>query len=265
MDVLAFLGTGCGLPMTDRYHSSLLLEAEGRRWLLDAGEPCSHRLKALDVPFSSLDAILISHGHSDHLSGFPMVIQGAWLEGRTRPLPVYLPAELIAPLRGWLEAVYLPDKLIGFPLEFLAWEDLPGLTLDLDKGRLRVSLHPTTHLDGLRELIDPDESHRFLSYSLAFDWPASGKRLVYSADLGAPQDMAAILQPPCDLLVCEMSHFTPEELFTFLQGKPTRRLCLTHLTAEHGAEPEPLRALGRKMLPAMSEIRVVRDGERVEF
>ena len=76
---------------------------------------------------------------------------------------------------------------------------------------------------------------------------------------------AAILQPPCDLLVCEMSHFTPEELYTFLRGKPVRRLCLTHLTAEYGAEPEPLRALGRKMLPAMSEIRVVRDGERVEF
>ena len=265
MDVLTFLGTACGLPMADRYHTSLLLEADGRRWLLDAGEPCAHRLKALDVPFSSLDAILISHGHSDHLSGLPMVIQGAWLEGRSRPLPVYLPAELITPVRGWLDAVYLPDKLIGFEMNFLPWEALPGLALDLDGGRLRVSLHPTTHLDGLREIIDPAARDRFLSYSLAFDWPASGKRLVYSADLGAPQDMEAILQPPCDLLVCELSHFTPEELYAFLRGKPVRRLCLTHLTDEYGAQPEWLCALGGKTLPALREIRVMRDGERVEF
>ena len=265
MDVLTFLGTGCGLPMADRYHSSLLLEADGRRWLLDAGEPCSHRLKAMGVPFSSLDAVFISHGHSDHLSGLPMVIQGAWLEGRTRPLPVYLPAELIAPLRGWLEAVYLPDKLIGFTVEFFAWEELPGQAVNLDQGRLRVSVHPTSHLDGLRKLIDPAARDRFLAYSLAFDWPAGGKRFVYSADLGAPQDLEAILQAPCGLLVCEMSHFTPEELYAFLRDKLVGRLCLTHLTAEYGAQPARLCALGAEMLPAMGEVRAMRDGERVEF
>ena len=101
MDALTFLGTGCGWPMADRYHSSLLLEEGGRRWLLDAGEPCSHRLKAMGVPFDSIDAVFISHGHSDHLSGLPMLMQGAWLEGRSRALPVYLPSELIAPVRMW--------------------------------------------------------------------------------------------------------------------------------------------------------------------
>jgi ribonuclease Z len=265
MDVLTFLGTACGLPMTDRFHSSLLLEADGRRWLLDAGEPCSHRLKALEVPFSSLDAVLISHGHSDHLSGLPMVLQGAWLEGRTRPLPVYLPAELVEPLRGWLEAVYLPTKLIGFALEFHAWETSPGHAFTLDDGRLRVSVHPTTHLDGLRELIDPGNFERFLSYSLAFDWAESGKRLVYSADLGAPQDLAEILAVPCDLLVCEMSHFTPQELYGFLKDRPVPRLCLTHLSADYGAEPDWLRDLGAKTLTRAIDIRVMRDGDRIEF
>src|ERR1700742_4276679 len=110
MDALTFLGTACGIPMTDRFHSSILLESAGRRWLLDAGEPCSQRLKAMGISFKSLDGIFISHGHSDHLSGLPMIIQGAWLEPRSRPLPLYLPAELIFPIRTWLEAVYLPEK-----------------------------------------------------------------------------------------------------------------------------------------------------------
>ena len=250
--------------MTDRYHSSLLLEEGGRRWLLDAGEPCSHRLQAMGVPLESLDAVLISHGHSDHLSGLPMLIQGAWLEGRSRPLPLYLPAELIGPVRGWLDAVYLPEKLIGFPVAYQGWEQLDGKPLLLDGGRLRVSVNPTSHLDGLRELIDARAADRFRAYSLAFDWP-DGRRMIYSADLGRPDDLAALLTSPCDLLVCELAHFTPEELFLYLQDKPVRRLLLTHLTAEFSAQAGEIAARGARMLPNIKEVAVMRDDMRVEF
>ena len=263
MHALTFLGTGAGLPMVDRCHSSILLEADGRRWLLDAGEPCSHRLKALGVALSSLGAIFISHGHSDHLSGLPMLIQGAWLEGRTEPLPIYLPRELIEPLRGWLEAVYLPAKLIGFPIEMIGWEQQPGGGIVL--GDLRVSINPTTHLDGLRALIDPQASGRFLAYSLAFEWAASGKRLVYSADLGLPQDLDALLEQPVDLLICELAHFEPEELFAYLEDKPVRELCLTHLTAAFSARAPAICALGAKMLPHLRAVIAVDDKQRVEF
>ena len=155
--------------MADRFPSSILLESGGRRWLLDAGEPCSQRLKAMDVPFASLDAVFISHGHSDHLSGLPMIIQGAWLEARREPLPLYLPAELIAPVRTWLEAVYLPEKLVGFPIQFHAWETLLGGAATLDEGRLRVSVNPSTHLDGLRASIAPGAKDRFLACSIIHD------------------------------------------------------------------------------------------------
>ena len=208
MDALTFLGTACGIPMADRFPSSILLEAGGRRWLLDAGEPCSQRLKAMGVPFGSLDAVFISHGHSDHLSGLPMIIQGAWLEARRTPLPLYLPAELIAPIRTWLEAFYLPEKLVGFPIQFHAWETLPGRAVTLDDGRLRVSVNSSTHLDSLRAVIDPEAADRFLAYSIVCDW--EDKRLIYSADLGRPEDMTDILDRPCDLLICELAHFEPE-------------------------------------------------------
>ena len=264
MDALTFLGTACGWPMTDRFHASLLLEEGGRRWLLDAGEPCSHRLKAMGVPFGSLDGVFISHGHSDHLSGLPMLVQGAWLEGRSRPLPLYLPVELIEPVRMWLEAVYLPEKLIGFRIEYHGWERLAGGSVALDDGGLRVSVNPTSHLDGLRELIDPGAADRFRAYSLAFDWP-DGKRIVYSADLGRPEDMAALLTLPCDLLVCELAHFTPRELFLYLQDKPVRRLVLTHLAEEFSAQAGEIAAQGAGQLPGVSEVAVMRDGTRVEF
>ena len=218
----------------------------------------------MGVPVDSIDAVFISHGHSDHLSGLPMLIQGAWLEGRSRPLPLYLPGELIAPVRTWLDAVYLPEKLVGFPLEYHAWESMDGAPVSLGDGRLRVSVNPTTHLDGLRSLIDADASDRFRAYSIAFDW-RDGKRLIYSADLGRPDDMAALLTQPCDLLVCEMAHFTPKELFAYLRDKPVRRLVLTHLAEEFSAQAEEISELGNGLLPHMKGVAVMRDGSRVEF
>ncbi len=265
MDALIFLGTSGGIPMLGRHFSSLLLESEGCRWLLDAGEPCTARLLAMGVPLASLDAIFISHGHSDHISGLPMLIQGAWLERkRRRPLPIYLPGELIAPLKAWLNAVYLPEKLIGFAIEYHAWESLAGAPVPLDGGRVRVSVNPTSHLDGLRTLIDESAAERFRAYSMAFDWQG-GKRLIYSADLGRPEDLAALLTQPCNLLVCELAHFAPKDLFHFLEDKPWDRLALTHLSAEASAQAEKIVALGTRMLPGKGEMMVVEDGLRVEF
>ena len=67
------------------------------------------------------------------------------------------------------------------------------------------------------------------------------------------------------MLICEMSHFEPEELFAFLADKPVRRICLTHLTAEFAARTDEICALGRRTLPKVSEITAMADGARVEF
>ncbi len=219
MDALTFLGTGCGIPMTDRFHSSILLEDGGRRWLLDAGEPCSQRLKAMGVPFDSLDAMFISHGHSDHISGLPMIIQGAWLEGRA-PAAADLSARRIDRAGADVAGGGLPAGKADRVSHRIprAGRPLAGATVALDGGRLRVSVNPTSHLDGLRTMIDAAAADRFRAYSMVFDW-RDGKRLIYSADLGRPEDMAALLARPCDLLVCEMAHFAPEELFALLAGQ----------------------------------------------
>ncbi len=265
---LTFLGTGCGIPMADRVPSSILLETgEGHRFLLDAGEPCSQRLKALGVPFDSLEAVLLSHAHSDHVAGLPMLIQGAWLEPRLRKLPVLLPGELVAPFRAWLEAVYLPDGLLPFALEWRAWENLRE-PAELPGG-LRVTVNRTTHLESLRKIIDPKAQHRFLPYSLDLRWPeggSGGRRLVYSADLGEPGDLDNLLRgQPTDVLICELAHFSPEELFRYLADKRIGTLLLTHPTAEVSARAKEVQRQATHALPDIGTIRMVRDDERVEI
>ena len=261
MHTLLFLGTGPGQPVGGRFSSSCLLESgDGARVLVDAGEPCSRQLVAAGVPVAELDAVLITHGHSDHIGGLPMLLQSAWLAPRGRPLPVYLPAELIEPLRGWLEAVYLPPKLLGFPLELRAWK--AGEDVAVARG-VEVATFPTTHLRGLQAKIDPQAKERFEIFGL--DARCGGRRVVFSSDLGSPADLAPVLSTPCDVLVCELSHFLPEELFAVLQNRTIGRLVFNHLApALNGREDELVQA-ARRALPHIGRITAVRDGDRVEF
>lgn len=257
---ILLLGTGPGSSVKGRACTSVVLRLGESCVLVDAGEPCSQRLHERGILFSSLDAVFLTHGHSDHTGGFPMLIQGSWLEPRKRLLPVYLPAELIAPLRAWLEAVYLPPGLLGFDLDFRPWVADAEFHV---AGKLLVTPYPTHHLDGLRQIIDPDAWDRFKTFSLVVE--GAGRRVVFSSDLGAPEDLALQLAQPCDLLVCEVSHFAPEELFAFLRGKPVRRLVLTHLAPDLAGSEDELQAAAAAALPDAELVSVARDGDEIEF
>lgn len=212
------------------------------------------------ISSADIDAVLLTHAHSDHTAGLPMLLQSAWLSPREKALRVYLPRELIAPLEAWLRAVYLPPSLLGFPLQFCPW--VPGECVAVAAG-VQARPFPTTHLESLRRIIDSSATDRFEIFGLQMD--CGGKRIVFSSDLGAPEDLLPVVEKRCDVLVCELSHFAPRELFAFLAGKDIGTLVLNHLAPELAGRERAISEDAKKALPEIRRVIVPADGEVVEF
>ncbi|MBR2698037.1 MAG: MBL fold metallo-hydrolase, partial [Clostridia bacterium] len=66
---VVLLGTGGMMPLPDRALASAMLEANGRRLLIDCGEGTQVRIRACGMGFKAIDGVLITHFHGDHVSG----------------------------------------------------------------------------------------------------------------------------------------------------------------------------------------------------
>ncbi|WP_027571740.1 ribonuclease Z [Bradyrhizobium sp. WSM1743] len=71
MFALTFLGTSASVPSAERNHPALLVEAAGKRVLIDCGEGTQRQLLRSGVGFRRLDRILLTHAHLDHVLGIP--------------------------------------------------------------------------------------------------------------------------------------------------------------------------------------------------
>lgn len=79
--VVTLLGTGSPDPRVDRFGMSTLVQAGGLNLVFDAGRGCTQRLRQAGVALGKVDALLITHFHSDHLNGLPDL----WLTGFLSP------------------------------------------------------------------------------------------------------------------------------------------------------------------------------------
>ena len=146
----------------------------GTRLLLDAGisaRRITTALKGLGVDPASLGGVLVTHEHSDHISGLATLT-------KQLGLPVYATAPTLRQL----------CYRIPF-LECLCRDFAPGDGFPV--GELWVTSFPTSH-----------DAACSVGYTLAGD----GSKLASATDLGrlTPEVLNAVRG--CDLLVCESNH-----------------------------------------------------------
>src|SRR5450756_296066 len=92
---VTLLGTGSPIPTVERFGPSTLVGAGSEKLLIDCGRGVPIRLWQLHVPMSALTAVIFTHLHSDHISGFPDLWLTGWLPPpfghRVSPMHVFGP------------------------------------------------------------------------------------------------------------------------------------------------------------------------------
>jgi ribonuclease Z len=203
---VTLLGTGTPIPRPDRFGPSTLVEAGDQKLLIDAGRGATMRLYELRVPIGRLDALLLTHYHSDHTNGVPDVWLTGWLKSfyarRSKPFRVIGPTGAKA-LMDNLERAYAADIRIRLVDEQLPPEgikvDVTEFTADgvvYDQGGLKVIAFEVDHGD----VIKPAYGYRF---------EYGGRAAVHSSDT---RFNANVIKhgTGSDLLIHEVAFARPE-------------------------------------------------------
>jgi len=211
--------------------------------LIDCGESIDRSYKVSGLSYDAIDAIILSHLHSDHVGGFFMFMQGMWLEARRKPLTVHLPGKGIKPLRQMLDMVFLFEEVLPFRLQLLPLQSQSPIRV----RDVRVTPFRTTHLDRTRAQFAKKYRSDFSAYCFLIEH--KGVRIGHSADLGKPSDLDALTAERLDLLICELSHFTTDDIFSYLRNRPIKQIAFVHIARAYRQDLPALRRLARKEIP----------------
>jgi ribonuclease Z len=104
---------GAGGPLPDRNRSGpcVAVSAGKRMFIFDAGTGGARTLGLMRYPLRSVEAVFLTHFHSDHIDGLGELATLRWVQGNhTTPLPVYGPTGVSDIVTGFNQA-YARDAI----------------------------------------------------------------------------------------------------------------------------------------------------------
>jgi ribonuclease Z len=149
--LVTLLGTGCPQVHPHRFGPASLVQLGEASFLVDCGSGVTQRMAAARVSGARLDALLLTHLHSDHLVDLYQLVISSWHQGRERPQRIFGPAGTRAFAEATME-VWRKERELR-----IAWECRPstaGLELEVtefeegviwDTDALRISAFAVDH------------------------------------------------------------------------------------------------------------------------
>lgn len=112
-----FLGSGGVCPLPNRGLTALYVQNQSTSFLIDCGENTQAAAKQNNVSLFNINAILLTHLHTDHVLGLPGLLSTLTQMGRTEPLIVYGPSGTVT--------------LVSTCLKLIATTSFPILPMEL--------------------------------------------------------------------------------------------------------------------------------------
>jgi ribonuclease Z len=191
---VTLLGTGCPQVHPDRFGPASLVRAAGSSFLVDCGSGVTQRLVAAGSSGAKLDALLLTHLHSDHVVDLYQLIVSSWHQGRDRPQRIFGPAGT----RGLLEATMALWQ--SEREQRIAWERRPS-TAALELDIVEFAEGVIWDADGVR-ILAFDVDHRPFAPAFGFLFETGDCRVAFSGDTRVCDNLVARAKDT-DLLVHE--------------------------------------------------------------
>jgi ribonuclease BN (tRNA processing enzyme) len=218
---ITVLGSGTVTPMLERNASGLTVQTVGARLLVDMGPGTLRRMCEARIDPKSIDAILVTHFHPDHVSDLvPFLFSSNYEYGAIRHEEFFL----IGP-QG-VEQFY--EALVGTYGDWIVPK----------RGRLRIrelnSEGPDTISLADTVIRSCPAAHAFPSLSYRIE--SAGVSVTVSGDTDVSENLVELARKT-DLLVCESAmpddmkvpgHSTPSEAGQMAAAANVGRLVLTH-------------------------------------
>ncbi|HET8726901.1 MAG TPA: MBL fold metallo-hydrolase [Alphaproteobacteria bacterium] len=171
---ITLLGTGCPSVHTGRYGPAALVRHGDAALLVDCGSGVTQRLVGAGSSGRALDAVLLTHLHSDHLVDLYQLIVSSWHQGRDRPQRIFGPPGTRAYVDG-LMALWRAELDLR-----IAHERRPS-TAALDLDVTEIGPGDGCVLAGIEvQVVEVD--HRPVRHAYGFVFSAGGRRIAVSGD-----------------------------------------------------------------------------------
>lgn len=212
------LGTGTPNFRHSQASASWLVElGNGEKFLFDIGTGSLANLAALEIPYTYLDKIFITHLHVDHIGDLDAMFIGGWVSNRTVPLRVWGPSGLV-PETGTKYAV---DRM----REMFTW-DITGRRGNMPSagGNIEVTEfdYSKTHIiyesNGVRVKAWPAIHAIDGAVSYSLEW--KDKKFVFSGDTN-PNKWFLSEAKDADFLIHEC-YLSEEQMITLKNYDPER-------------------------------------------
>ena len=182
----AVCGSRSPLPSPGRAETCILITAGDDLFVVDIGDGSNDNLRSWNINFRDIEAVLITHLHSDHIADLPGLHQNAWVVGeRSSKLKVFGPEGIDQFTQG-IEMAYAHDYVFRnehqgdaiAPLQFAGFDtrviDLNNPVI-FDNGELKITAFKVIH-----EPIEP---------ALGFRFEYKGRSIVISGDTSYTQSV----------------------------------------------------------------------------
>lgn len=221
MNRLVLLGVKGGPSVRARgaMPTASLLELDGRRIVVDCGLGVTRGLVEAGVSLRDLDAIFITHLHSDHLLELGPLIHTAWVTGLQTPVHIYGPKGVQAYWDGFMASMAYDNHLRVVDDGRLPLDGLVRIT-EIDAGLIAFEGLQVQGLCVKHPPVDQAMAYRF----------DGSKSITFSGDTTYFPPLAAFAKG-CDVLVHEA--MLPEGIDVILQKTGGGEKLRAHLHASH--------------------------------